>query len=183
MVRKLTGMVLDAKPDQPQAVDKKATPETKKVNGTDTVPPASDIIEVPVAKDGARTPGVTATAKADLEAALQALNTEPPETSPTISTPTESDNGADQADPAPQESLDTNAHASSADLTQKSGLGCTEKECPNCTALVPMDAESCGCGFGFPTEDDAMPSLSLTDSDVEALEKRKKSSSIRHLGK
>ena len=183
MVRKLTGMVLDAKPDQPQAVDKKTTPEPKKVNGTDTVPPASDIIEVPVAKDGARTPGVTATAKADLDAALQALHTKAPETSPAIPTPTESDNDADQADAVPEELLDTNTQAALGDLTHKSGLGCTEKECPNCTALVPMDAESCGCGFGFPTEDNAMPSLSLTDSDVEALEKRKKSSSISHLGK
>jgi hypothetical protein len=183
MVRKLTGMVLDTKPDQPQTVDKTTTPEPKKVNGSDIAPPVSDTIEVPATKQGARTPGTPATAKADLEAALQALNTKAPETSPAIPTPTESGNGADQAGAVPEELLDTNAQAPSGDLTQKSSLGCTEKECPNCTALVPMDANSCRCGFTFPTEDDAMPSLSLTDSDVEALEKRKKSRSISHLGK
>ncbi len=177
-----TSVALDTKSAQPQTVDKTTTPEPKKVNGSDTVPPASDTIEVPAAKDVVRTPSTTGTAKADLEAALQALNTKEPETNPTIPTPTESGNGADQTDAVPQELLDPNARAPLGDLTQNGGLGCTKKECPNCTALVPMDADGCGCGFAFPTKNDAMPSLSLTDSDVEALQKRKKSSGISHLG-
>jgi len=178
---KLTSVALDTKPAQPQTVDKTTTPEPEKGNGSDTVPPASDAIEGPAAKKAVRTPN-TGTAKADLEAALQALNSKEPETNPTIPTPTESGNGADQADAVPQKLLDPNAQAPLGDLTQNGGLGCTEKECPNCTALVPMDADGCGCGFAFPTKGDAMPSLSLTDSDVEALEKRKKSSGISHLG-
>ncbi len=170
---KPTSVALDTKPAQPQTVDKKTTPEPEKVNGSDIVPPASDAIEVPAAKKAVRTPSTTATAKADLEAALHALNTKEPETNPTIPTPTESGNGADQADAVPQELLDPNAQAPLGDLTQSGNLGCAEKECPNCTALVPMDADGCGCGFTFPTKNDAMPSLSLTDSDVEALQKRR----------
>jgi Meckel syndrome type 1 protein len=179
---KPTSVALDTEPDQSQTVDKTTTPEPKKVNGSDTVPPASDTIEVPAAKEAVRTPSTTATAKADLEAALQALNSKTPETNPAILTPTESGDSADQADAVPQELLDPNTQAPLGDLTQNSGLGCTEKECPNCTALVPMDADGCGCGFTFPPKDDALPSLSLSDSDVEALQKRKKSSDISHLG-
>ncbi len=180
---KPTSVALDTEPDQPQTVDKTTTPEPKKVNGSDTVPPASDTIEVPAAKEAVRTPSsTTATAKADLEAALQALSSKTPETNPAIPTPTESGDGADQADAVPQELLDPNTQAPLGDWTQNSGLGCTEKECPNCTALVPMDADGCGCGFTFPHKDDALPSLSLSDSDVEALKKRNKSSDISHLG-
>ena len=179
---KPTSSALDIKPDQPQALDK-TPPKPKKVNGSDTAPLASGTIEVPAAKETVRSPNMPVTAKADLEAALQALDTRAPETNPTIPTPTKSGNGADQADAVPEELLDANAQAPLGDLTQSNSLGCTEKECPNCTALVPMDVDNCGCGFAFPPEDDAMPSLSLSDSDVEALEKRKKSSGISHLGK
>ncbi len=180
---KPTSVALNTEPDQPQTVDKTTTPEPKKVNGSDTVLPASDTIEAPAAKEAVRTPSsTTATAKADLEAALQALSSKTPETNPAIPTPTESGDGADQADAVPQELLDPNTQAPLGDWAQNSGLGCTEKECPNCTALVPMDADGCGCGFTFPPKDDALPSLSLSDSDVEALKKRNKSSDISHLG-
>jgi len=183
---KPTRAALDTKPDQPKTVAKTKPPKTqppkpKKANGSDTAPAAGNTIPVPAAKEAVRSPSMTATAKADLEAALQALNTKTPETNPAIPTPTESGNGADQTDAVPEELLHSNAQARLAGLTQNSGLGCTEKECPNCTALVPMDADRCGCGFGFPTKEDVMPSLSLTESDVEALEKRSKSSSINHL--
>jgi hypothetical protein len=120
---KPTSAALATKPDQPQTVDKTTPPEPKKVNGSDTVPPASDTIQVPAAKEAVQSPGITATAKSDLEAALQALNTKAPETNPAIPTPTESGNGADQAHAVPEELLDTNAQAPLGDLTQKSGLG------------------------------------------------------------
>lgn len=176
---KPTSSAPDTKPDQPQTADKTTPTEPKKVNGSDTAAPASDTIQVPATKQAVDSPKISATAKADLEAALQALHTQTPETNPAISTPTEDGNGPDQADAVPEETIDTGAHAPLGDLT--SSLGCTDKECPNCTALVAIDADRCGCGFAFPTEEDAMPSLSLTDSDVEALEKRKKSSGISHL--
>ncbi|TDJ65351.1 MAG: hypothetical protein E2O37_04885 [Proteobacteria bacterium] len=179
---KPTSVALDTEPDQSQTVDKTTTPELKKVNGSDIVPPASDTIEVPAAKEAVRTSSTTATAKANLEAALQALNSKAPATNPAIPTPTESGDGADQADAVPRELLDPNTQAPLGDWTQNSGLGCTEKECPNCTALVPIDADGCGCGFTFPHKDDVLPSLSLSDSDVEALQKRNKSSDISHLG-
>ncbi|MFQ5937279.1 MAG: zinc ribbon domain-containing protein, partial [Acidiferrobacterales bacterium] len=45
-----------------------------------------------------------------------------------------------------------------------------KKDCPNCTAIVPMETKRCRCGYEFPTAHQSMPSLSLSDSDTAAIE-------------
>ncbi len=45
----------------------------------------------------------------------------------------------------------------------------TKKECPNCTAVLPAKAERCRCGFKFATVEESMPSLSLSDNELDAI--------------
>jgi len=43
------------------------------------------------------------------------------------------------------------------------------KECPNCTASVPMNTTRCSCGFAFVSSSNDMPSLTLCTGDFTAL--------------
>lgn len=45
----------------------------------------------------------------------------------------------------------------------------TKKECPNCTAVLPAKAERCRCGFKFATVEESIPSLSLSDNELDAI--------------
>lgn len=56
-----------------------------------------------------------------------------------------------------------------------------QKDCPNCTAWLPMDAKRCRCGFRFPEVEETMPGLSLSDSDFAALDGDTSSAGITHL--
>ncbi len=56
-----------------------------------------------------------------------------------------------------------------------------QKDCPNCTALLPMEAKRCRCGFRFPEVEETMPGLSLSDSDFAALDGDTPPSGITHL--
>lgn len=49
------------------------------------------------------------------------------------------------------------------------------KECPHCTATVPMAVARCKCGFVFPSMDRGglMPSLSIDPSELQELSKRR----------
>ncbi|MFQ6021509.1 MAG: hypothetical protein ACE5NW_02205 [Acidiferrobacterales bacterium] len=67
--------------------------------------------------------------------------------------------------------------AATSDTSDKQNM----KDCPNCTAWIPRDAQQCGCGFAFPAAEEKMPSLSLSDSDVAALGNSTQSSGITRL--
>jgi hypothetical protein len=56
-----------------------------------------------------------------------------------------------------------------------------QKDCPNCTALLPMEAKRCRCGFRFPEVEETMPGLSLSDSDFAAMDGDEPSTGITHL--
>ncbi|MCK7497310.1 MAG: hypothetical protein MZW92_45760 [Comamonadaceae bacterium] len=43
------------------------------------------------------------------------------------------------------------------------------KDCPNCTASVPLAATRCGCGFSFPVSSNDLPTLTLCTGDFTAL--------------
>ena len=45
----------------------------------------------------------------------------------------------------------------------------TKKECPNCTAVLSAAAERCRCGFKFATVEESIPSLSLSDNELDAI--------------
>ncbi|MFQ5756520.1 MAG: zinc ribbon domain-containing protein [Acidiferrobacterales bacterium] len=68
--------------------------------------------------------------------------------------------------------------ATSAEIPQQADM----KDCPNCTTLLPIDAERCHCGFAFVRVEERMPSLSLSDSDFAALDGTLPSGKITPLG-
>ncbi len=41
----------------------------------------------------------------------------------------------------------------------------SEKDCPNCTAIVPITATKCKCGYGFPQGADLMDDIGLSDEE------------------
>lgn len=41
----------------------------------------------------------------------------------------------------------------------------TEKDCPNCTAIVSIKAAKCKCGYGFPQGADLMDEIGLSDEE------------------
>ena len=43
------------------------------------------------------------------------------------------------------------------------------KDCPNCTASVPLNTNRCHCGFTFITNNSDLPSLTLCTGDFTAL--------------
>jgi hypothetical protein len=56
-----------------------------------------------------------------------------------------------------------------------------QKDCPNCTALLPLKEMRCRCGYTFPTVDETMPALSLSDSDLAAMGDESPRNRITHL--
>ncbi|MFQ5994275.1 MAG: hypothetical protein ACE5K1_04210 [Acidiferrobacterales bacterium] len=104
------------------------------------------------------------TPQVELEAALAALESRAPneaEASPTAPT-------------APQTTAATASQPQATPASQAQKPANT-KDCPNCTAIIPMETRRCRCGFAFATAEESMPSLSLSDADVAALDGKVKS--------
>lgn len=136
-------------------------------------------------------PGVTVTVtpganpQEELEAALKALS----QRAPAPSAPKPAKASADAGD-APVASPDIGngpapAAASTPALDELPSLEpvtpANQKDCPNCTALLPMEAKRCRCGFRFPEVEETMPGLSLSDSDFAALDGDTPPTGITHL--
>lgn len=51
-----------------------------------------------------------------------------------------------------------------------SRLTANEKECPNCTAVVPMTTQECKCGFGFAQGAEKMDGVGLSEEDRALLQ-------------
>jgi hypothetical protein len=49
-------------------------------------------------------------------------------------------------------------------------LAANEKECPNCTAVVPMNTRECKCGFGFAQGAEKMDGIGLSEEDRALLQ-------------
>ena len=49
-------------------------------------------------------------------------------------------------------------------------LTANEKECPNCTAVVPMNTQECKCGFGFAQGAEKMEGIGLSEADRALLQ-------------
>lgn len=59
--------------------------------------------------------------------------------------------------------------AAKAERVMESRKAADEKECPNCTASVPLNTSRCHCGFAFITGSSDLPSLTLCTGDFTAL--------------
>jgi nicotinate-nucleotide--dimethylbenzimidazole phosphoribosyltransferase len=157
----------------------------QKTNGTPR--PMADSEKAAPAKPA---PGVTVTAtpgagpQEELEAALKALSVRAPV--PPASGPSKVP--AHTEDAAVSPAIGDNPAPTAAPTPAPDGLPSLEpvtpanqKDCPNCTALLPMDAKRCRCGFRFPEIEETMPGLSLSDSDFAALDGDAPSDGITHL--
>ena len=157
----------------------------QKTNGTPR--PMANNEKAPPAKPA---PGVTVTAtpganpQEELEAALKALSVRAP--APPASGPSKV--SAHTEDAAVSPAIGDNPAPTAAPTPAPDGLPSLEpvtpanqKDCPNCTALLPMDAKRCRCGFRFPEIEETMPGLSLSDSDFAALDGDAPSDGITHL--
>ena len=51
------------------------------------------------------------------------------------------------------------------DANTKSLANSTEKDCPNCTAIVAITTTKCKCGYGFPQGADLMDEIGLSDEE------------------
>lgn len=59
--------------------------------------------------------------------------------------------------------------AAKAERVMETRMAADEKECPNCTASVPLNTSRCHCGFTFITGNSDLPSLTLCTGDFTAL--------------
>ena len=59
--------------------------------------------------------------------------------------------------------------ASRAEKIMLAGKTADAKECPNCTASVPLNTTSCHCGFTFASSSSDLPTLTLCTGDFTAL--------------
>ena len=59
--------------------------------------------------------------------------------------------------------------AAKAERVMETRMAADEKECPNCTASVPLNTSRCHCGFAFITGNSDLPSLTLCTGDFTAL--------------
>ncbi|MFQ5936795.1 MAG: zinc ribbon domain-containing protein [Acidiferrobacterales bacterium] len=174
-----TSAPVDAQPasaDEPaQTVrsDREPEPATP-VNGT----PLPTAAATGTSAASVETTTVTVTSsvdpQAELEAALRALTA-----GSALADTTESLSAADPSSDAVRDPLQTQtpttppaaaAQLPPVDTTPAPAKPANKKDCPNCTAILPMETKRCRCGYEFPTADESMPSLSLSDSDVVAIE-------------
>ena len=56
-----------------------------------------------------------------------------------------------------------------ADLAMRAIHREDRKDCPNCTARVPLNTSRCSCGFAFVSSGNDLPSLTLCTGDFTAL--------------
>lgn len=59
--------------------------------------------------------------------------------------------------------------AAKAERVMETRKAAEEKECPNCTAAVPLNTSRCHCGFAFINGNTDLPSLTLCTGDFTAL--------------
>lgn len=96
-----------------------------------------------------------------LEAKQQAVPIKVPEPAP--QTPPAIEISANAPDHFRQE------QAARADLVMETRKREDRKECPNCTASVPLNTSRCSCGFTFIAGGSDLPSLTLCTGDFTAL--------------
>lgn len=162
-----------------------ASAETKKINGASR-PIVGDKETAPVKP----APGVTVTVtpganpQEELEAALKALSLRAPEPPAPDSAKASAHAGDTPAASPDIGNSPAPAAGSTSALDELPSLEpmtpANQKDCPNCTALLPMETKRCRCGFRFPEVEETMPGLSLSDSDFAALD-GDTSSGITHL--
>lgn len=155
-------------------------PDLKDLGGTAPASPA----EPPdgVADSGSVAPTVTVSVapsvdpQAELEAALRALTARPSAPAPNERSSASSGDTAAAAQTPPADTAETKPAAVT------SSVPADKKDCPNCTALLPLKEMRCRCGYTFPTVDQTMPGLSLSDSDLAAMGDESPRDRITHLG-
>lgn len=154
-------------------------PEVKDLGGTAPATPAPPA--APVAAAAGAAPTVTVSVapsvdpQAELEAALRALTAHPSApvlTEPATASPVET--GA-ATQPPQARAAETKPAAATPSMPAD------KKDCPNCTALLPLAEMRCRCGYTFPTVDQTMPALSLSDSDLAAMGDESPRDRITHL--
>jgi hypothetical protein len=132
------------------------------------------------------TPG--ANPQAELEAALKALSLRAPAPAPDKVDTSANTSGANAL--SPEIGHDRTSAAAATPASQPHDelpslepvTPANQKDCPNCTALLPMETKRCRCGFSFPDIEERMPGLSLSDSDFAALDGDAPTNGITHLG-
>ncbi len=144
-------------------------------------PDSNDVNGAEPAEQAAVAPTVTvsvtpsADPQAELEAALRALTARTPAPVPNERPSTPSPESAVSTPPPQTDAAGTRPAAVSASMPAD------RKDCPNCTALLPLKEMRCRCGYTFPTVDETMPALSLSDSDLAAMGDESQRDRITHL--
>jgi hypothetical protein len=59
--------------------------------------------------------------------------------------------------------------ASRAEKIVEARKAADDKECPNCTSIIPINTTRCRCGFAFVEVSTELPSLTLCTGDFTAL--------------
>ena len=77
-----------------------------------------------------------------------------------------SDNTTNRSTPPPAFRQDQSAKA---EKIMEARKAVEAKECPNCTASVPLNTSRCHCGFTFISGNTDLPSLTLCTGDFTAL--------------
>jgi hypothetical protein len=165
---------------QPSADSAKSAGDSPRQKVSGTPPPMADSkgAAAPVVKPAA---GVTVTVTSgsnpqeELEAALKALSLRAPPPPEPDKAPADARDAGNAGAVSPESgSNPPPAAASTATLDELPSLEpvtpANQKDCPNCTALLPLEAKRCRCGFRFPEVEERMPGLSLSDSDFAALD-------------
>jgi ribosomal protein L40E len=88
----------------------------------------------------------------DLAAATSALNTD---------TPANRNNGAGKN----HSRVTASGNVTPPQTKTTAAKNPNEKDCPNCTAIVPVTANECKCGYSFPQGAEQMDSIGLSDED------------------
>lgn len=164
----------------PSMLPTRSRPEVKDQGSPTPAAPAAAAAAPTTAAPGVA-PTVTVSAapsvdpQAELEAALRALTAHPqaPESAGPAAVPPGEPVVTTQAPQARATEPKPAAVASSVPADQK--------DCPNCTALLPLAEMRCRCGYTFPTVDERMPALSLSDSDLDAMGDESPRNRITHL--
>lgn len=165
----------EGKPVAAPAASREPRGEPELKNLSDTAPTA------PATAAAGAAPTVTVSEapdvdpQAELEAALRALTARPP--APVSTEPATA--SAVETGAATQPSQARAAETKPAAVTPSTPAD--KKDCPNCTALLPLAEMRCRCGYTFPTVDQTMPALSLSDSDLAAMGDESPRDRITHL--
>ncbi len=147
--------------------------EVKNLAGTAPAAPATPAAPVAPTATVSATPSVDP--QAELEAALRALTA-----SPSVPVSAESATASHAETVATAQAPQTRA-VGTKPAAVASSVPADQKDCPNCTALLPLTQMRCRCGYTFPTVEETMPALSLSDSDLAAMGDESPKDRITHL--